>query len=236
MNYKISCFKIITAIAFGTLLAGSATADTIPGTFYGADASNTTAQGGGTFSSSSNLAGTWFDRSGNTGSFDNALTLSGGNTASSSSGTGGYQASVGDTDIVTTITGLNNGDVYAVTYIFSGVFGNTLFPLSPGLSPTSTSQVFGGGSFQFSDILDETSSTSSLRVVSQSLGTATVANGEISVYTNLVPDGPDSYYGANHAYNGVALELISSAAVPEPSSFAILAGLGGLVFSRRRRR
>lgn len=236
MSYKMNFFKFVAIIGVGMLLGSTVSAQqSIPGTFYGADTSNTTAQGGGAFASGTNAAGLWFDGSGNTGSIDNRFAITGGNSGSSSTATGGYQAGPNDTDIVTTVGGLNTGDVYSVNFIYSGVFGNTSFPFSVGLSPTSTSQVLNGGSFAFGDILAETSNSSFLRVVSEGLGNATVdGNGDISVFVNLIdPNDPGVFYSGNQAYNGVSLELVSS--VPEPSSAALLLGLGGLALARRRR-
>lgn len=216
-----NCLKVAGLAVAGAMVAGSALADPISGTFVGANTSNTQAQGGGTWASNSNAAGHWFDRSGNVGSFDDLYAISG---VADSGGYSGFNA--GDADIVTTLTGLVAGQQYDVNFIWSGVWGNSDFPMSVGFDPGSVTQVPDGQGFN--SWVDETSNNGGFRIWEDAIGTATAdASGEIDVYINF--GNVSGNYFVNSAYNG-----LSYTAVPEPGSLALL-GLGGLGLLRRRR-
>lgn len=210
----MNSLKLIAIIGVGILFTSTAFAQNeIRGTFVGADPTNTEAQGGGEFFSPFNAATRWLDRSGNPGAFDNRFTISGGNSGSSTTGTGGYQAGSGDTDIVTTISGLTPGDSYLIDFIHTNTFGGTRLPYNVGFTPTDTVRV--GDTNVFQAWLDELAfQTPTLRVWDQEVGTTTAdGSGEIKVYINLIAQGAgddEAFYGGNQGYNGVSFSPVET--------------------------
>jgi len=211
---KITLVASIALLAL-TMVGAASAQDSGPirGTFVGADPTNTELQTGGVFFSNFNAATLWFDRSGNDGAFDNTFALTGGNSGSSTTGTGGYQAGSGDIGIVTTITGLTAGEDYAIDFIHTTTFNaSSQLPYSVGFSPDSTTQV--DGDTVFAAWLSEVSNTSGVRVWGFEVGTATADDdGEIQVYVNLLPASdtpPNVSYTGLQAYNGVSFTPVES--------------------------
>ena len=204
MSYKLNGFMFTAMVAAAGLLtiAGTASAQSIPGTFFGINDTNTERQvapnpgtfpGIGTrFSSTANLGsefpngflGFWEERtvefSVNGGPIFNSL---------------GYTGVSGDPAIVTTLTGLQQG-TYDVEFIYVAGTGAGALQYATGFSAASTSQVLPaqptGGATLFSAVdlfFGEADGTSlgtqtTFSVFGSPIGNATVgADGQLQVFT-----------------------------------------------------
>lgn len=242
MHYNLRIFKFVAmlVIVVAAMSGGTASAQVpndipIPGLFVGIDTNNTVAQdGGGAFSSEFGFSNTWRDSSGTfTGNTGDSFVFDGNGNSSSPSGTGGFlgatDAALGpDVPIVTTVSGLEAG-TYEVRFIFTGVFGNTDFQYATGFAADSTAQIANTADAEFYGAvgtnLGFTGAYGSL------IGSTTVgADGELEVFTNILPD---AFQNQNIGYNG--LSLVQTSAVPEPGSLTLLLSLGSVALLRRRR-
>ena len=136
-----------------------------------------------------------------------------------------------DPAIVTTLTGLDAGE-YDVHFIYAASFGNSNLQYQTGFSATGTSRIADATAANLVGGVDLDEPVSgTLAVFSSLIGNTSVgADGELSVYTDL--DGGFFNFN-NSAFLG--LSLVQTAAIPEPSSIALLGLFGGLGLIRRRR-
>ena len=141
----MNSFKFIAMmIAAGMTMVSAASAQSIPGTFVGANTVNTVRQDtGGEFSNENGLipgdSNFWFDRSGNLPG-NGLFAFNGTGNSGSVTTSGGFQGQFNDYGVVTTVTDLEPGD-YEVRGIFSLVFGHTEIQYAVGLVEGDTSQV-----------------------------------------------------------------------------------------------
>ena len=161
-------------------------------------------------------------------------------------GTGGFQGFGDDESIVTTLSGLEAG-TYDVRFIYTAPFGNGNLQYATGFAADATTQI------QDTNDNDKPENTENIAerysavetpnntfgdVFGSFIGETTVGDdGLLSVYTDILPAGPDVFFNNLAAINGLSLVQTSSApsAVPEPSSVVLLMGIGGFGLLRRRK-
>ena len=223
-------FQFAVVAAFGLMMSETATAQSITGTdtFVGINEGNTDPQGipGGTFTSPTNGFGLWSSNQ------ENFLNLRD-STNTVLTGTAGLEANNGDTNIVTTLSGLADG-----TYEIGIVYGSA----SPGNPLFFNAGLAGQAQVALAQDPGDSIATSGFQYAPgftfitpfrTILGTAVVSGGnDIEIEINT---GGNDTGNFRSALNGVTFELVGGSTVPEPSSLALL-GLGGLVGLTRRRR
>lgn len=223
-------FLKFAVFAFAGIVISNAASAQILGTFFAAqDGINTfRVDDGLSFSDTQSIGDFWDDVSGQGDPLDpffaDTLAIEG-----FAGPSGGYQATdASEADIVTTVGGLVAGQEYQVDVVYS--FLSDFDSAPAGLAAGLTSGTVAG--------LDPTSAVDTglntnlfvgSNILQEGLGTA-IANvdGEIEVFLDGV-DGAGTFLVG---YNGIAISPVS---VPEPTSLALLAGLGGLSLLRRKR-
>ena len=257
MSYKLSrlIFTALVAAVGVIAIAGSASAQSIPGTFFGITNTNTglqeeitrvslaTGEPVGTRFSSTVSGGTEFLDGGGFAALWEQRTVElseGGNPLFNSLG---YTGVGGDLPIVTTLTGLQQG-TYDVEFIYISGTGVGDQQYATGFSAASTSQVAGTvGANSATRYLDvdhffgdaagsSLATQSTFGVFGSLIGNATVgSDGVLQVFSEDLGVGV-----ANNNLTAFAgLSLVQTSAVPEPSSLALLGLFAGVGLIRRRR-
>ena len=182
MKYFSQMFAVACA---GLLAIGSAQAqDMIEGTYVPATESNTSVVGGGV------ILATWND------------------SAETVNGELGFNPTFAASTLVTSVSGLNPGDVYNVAAVYTNLtfFMNT--NIAAGLTPDNLITVPTPNPDELTDL---TSSRQGVGVYDINLGPQTVdEDGNLNVF---VSDGDTDFAGFFLAYHGITMDFVSSASV-----------------------
>ena len=198
----------IALICIGMMWAGTTNADTLVGTYFSADDTNTSVVAtGGTPAS-----GGWAT------------------SASTIGGDAGYNHSLVPDVLVTTVSNLTPGDEYDVAIVYSNLsfFATNI---AAGLTPTSLIDApIDNDNVVDGALTDITVSTGD--AYDFNFGRQTVdANGDLNVFVDdSAGNNQSSFF---FGYHGITFQLVE--AVPEPNSMALIGLIGGVGLIRRRR-
>ena len=257
MSYKLNrlIFTALVAAVGVIAIAGSASAQSIPGTFFGITNTNTglqeeitrvsltTGEPVGTRFSSTVSGGTEFLDGGGFAALWEQRTVELSEDGNPPFNSLGYTGTGDDLPIVTTLTGLQQG-TYDVEFIYISGTGAGDLQYATGFSAASTSQVAGtlgaNSATRYSDVDHFFGDAAGISLGTQTtfgvfgslIGNATVgSDGMLQVFSEDL--GVDV---ANNNFTAFAgLSLVQTSAVPEPSSLALLGWFAGVGLIRRRR-
>ena len=221
-----------TLVCFGMMTSGAVAAQ-IPGTFIGANTTNTALadpdapEPDGTSREDDDFTGDvdtaqglmnvsrWFDGTNTTGDGSRSLVDADGVEIPDSGGFRGatnFFSAVGqiaDPGLVTTVTGLNDGDQYEVLFIYAASrASNTMLPflgqvLAAGFAPDETEQV---AELDNLTGVFPAEGAGVRQIFAAPLGTTTVVDGQIQVFVDNLNTG---FTDLSTAYNGISITLVS---------------------------
>lgn len=227
-----------TLVCFGMMTSGTVAAQ-IPGTFIGANTTNTALadpdapEPDGTPREDDDFTGDvdtvqgtanlsrWFDGTNTTGDGSRSLVDADGVEIPDSGGFRGatnffngvppdfFGGQITDPGLVTTVTGLNDGDQYEVLFIYAASrASNTMLPflgqvLAAGFAPDETEQV---AELDNLTGVFPAEGAGVRQIFAAPLGTTTVVDGQIQVFVDNLNTG---FFDLSTAYNGISITLVS---------------------------